>query len=148
MQGTCRVAIVAKAVETGVWHEGWRQELLQTEAKVWGVPQEEEEGGGSPDSELEVEQVENIGAPKSTGLEAWQASVNTSIAGLGDYMQKISESLRLLAAPQPGAGKKRKSKETVPKKKASPQKRKTLPKKKVRHLSSKRGECHENFSSP
>ena len=50
---------------------------------------------------------------------------------MGESIKKISESLQLLAAPKPGPGKKRKVKETVPKKKVSPKKRKTTTKKKV-----------------
>ena len=52
------------AVLAGRWPDDWRSQLLETEDKVWGSPQDDHD---SPDSSHEDDQVDKVVEPTGSG---------------------------------------------------------------------------------
>ena len=109
---SCRLGIVGEALQAGKWPTDWRTQLFSAEDALWANPQKDSNSGNdSPDSSHEEDQVETVPEkPTGSGLDQWKSTVESSIAGLGDSIKQISDSLQALVSATPGPGKKKEGK--------------------------------------
>ena len=95
---SCRLGIVGDALQAGRWPTDWRKHLLSAEDAVWAAPHNDADnvntGNDSPGSSHGEDQVDTVpDKPTGSGLDQWKSTVKSSIAGFGDSIKQISDSL-------------------------------------------------------
>ena len=113
---SCRLGIVGDALQANKWPQGWRTQLLKCEDTVWSSTQQHNDGHESPASSHEDDQVDTethvkVHIPTD---DQWKSAMETTIAGLGGSMKKITESLQSLSNTG-STGRNRKAKIAPPK---------------------------------
>ena len=112
---SCRLGIVGDTLQASRWPTDWRKQLLSAEDAVWAAPHNDTDtvntGNDSPGSSHGEDQVDKVpDKPTGSGLDQWKSTVESSIAGLGDSIKQISDSLQALVSATPGPGKKKEGK--------------------------------------
>ena len=132
-----RLEIVGDALLAHKWPQGWRVKLRTSEDSVWSTPSNDSTvGNASPASSHGDDQVEDLVPDTNVKVsipsdQEWRASMEATMAGLGNSMKSLSESLHNISQSA-GSDKKRKTKSEPQKSKPSKKSKMVVVDKKIK----------------